>query len=147
MSKIDDLERLEREATGAPWHEDDDSWLEMNDISVWSAANGEGPDAEEIVANMGAPFSDCSDRDEAMLSMANARLIAATRNALPSLLACARALRVVTNAIPPCNCIDAYKLRDRIDPECVYHAIVGHDDGEDGFLSRARRAIADLEGE
>ena len=36
-----------------------------------------------------------------------------------------KALAALLFSIPPCDCIDAYKSRDRLDPDCTYHRIAG----------------------
>lgn len=76
--QIDELERLEREATPGYWSNTHDNCPRSNGIlcgSYWVVGNvGEGP---------------CGD----IMSTLDARLIAAARNALPALLAELRELR------------------------------------------------------
>lgn len=134
MSKLDELERLEREATGAPWNP-----LDMDlDTSPVDPPVEPPEDERELFWSVCSQAGDCCDdcpRDTyplhchecvtpgAYVSKENAALIAATRNALPSLLACARLVRDMAED-SPFSQLDV-----------------------DDWISRARRIMRDLEGE
>ena len=89
MVDLDELERLEREATPGPWKADTE---DVGDCVVWAPEIKDGDGDSSFVSNIGrsrigavgVAFDHEAD---------DCRLIAATRNALPDLLAELRTLR------------------------------------------------------
>lgn len=71
-----ELAELLREATPGPWRPDDESWAEMNDISIYSGPH----DEPNCVANMGSPIERYDDHARGEQSHTNARLICLLRN-------------------------------------------------------------------
>ena len=80
--KPDEIEMLQRaeKATKGPWRNDDPSWKELNDITVWA------PGEDVSVCNMGGSFAACGDRKEADQNFDNGEFVAAARTDLPTIL-------------------------------------------------------------
>ncbi len=99
--ELAELERLNEEAMPPPWCEDridDDSFCALDVITVPRAILEEidtaDPDHPPIVAYLSHP-----DHSEGVARDADAKLIVAVRNALPALLASARAVRNVERIV------------------------------------------------
>ncbi|HEY8097190.1 MAG TPA: hypothetical protein VIE65_13990 [Methylobacter sp.] len=91
-SVLDELERMDREATPGPWCE------HPNGTSVWSGENyGDFEhDARHIFNTMQSGASAVRDTI----------LIVAARNALPSLIASVRTLSALLETLPKCEGLD-----------------------------------------
>ena len=98
---IADLRELEEKATPGEW-----SWLEYDCGDFDITASGNGPCDGRVATSGSRP-----DEQDAEISYANAALIAATRNALPRLLAYIAALEAVV-----------LELSENHDMECDCHA-------------------------
>jgi hypothetical protein len=81
--RIAEIAAREAKATKPPWRVDDESWKEVNDITVWCGPVG---DEAECVCNMGAPFVAVGNREEAEVSYANGVFVAHARADIPWLL-------------------------------------------------------------
>ena len=92
---LDHLEALDREATPAPWHILDIPWRDPRVPGEVVLAGDEDPHVGVPVVETVVLDGDHPDRDR----WHDARLIAATRNALPHLIAEARAAEGVRDAL------------------------------------------------
>ena len=92
MTKAEELIRevlaIDEQATPGPWTVDDESWKEVNDITVYGPPlNGE----PTCVCGMGCPIAACDDAEEAEISYKNGCAVAHYRTSAPKL---ARMLKI-----------------------------------------------------
>lgn len=116
MKLLDELERLEREATPRPWEA-----IKSPRINGWHRI--QGPEALVTGETQKGFREPCAGQDH--------QLIAKTRNALPALLRVARAANEIKNS---------FQMRKL--PECEHWGYTG--DGNDAF-KRMYASLAELE--
>lgn len=104
-AEIARIKGLAEKATKGPWANDDPSWKELNDITVWA------PGGKQSVANMGGSFACCDDKDEAQQNFDNGAFVADARTSVPRLC---DALAEAMDYIPKDPLLN-YGVRDRIE--------------------------------
>lgn len=82
IERIRALLAVGEKATPGPWENDDPSWKEMNDITVWAPKVGENG---VPICNMGTAIAELGDVDEAQQNFDNGAFVAAAGSARPDI--------------------------------------------------------------